>query len=207
MPPAKIKTKRRRRSYKGPGCPRCKRPLGSEGLVTGLQTCLHCRGAFEAVHFTPPEPKAVVRQVAEAGPGESVSCANHAKNEAVANCERCGGFICELCRIEADEKTLCPACFDRLSAEGALESTVTTFRDYGRMALTMSIVGIIPFLWLFGAIFGLAAVVYGVKALRQKRKLGESDGLTSIYIAIVLGVLEMVGGTLFLVIITSGGIK
>ena len=196
MPPAKIKTKGRRRSYKGPGCPRCKRPLGSGRLVTGLLTCPHCQSAFEAVRFTPPEPRAVVRQVAEAGPGESVSCANHAKNEAVANCERCGGFICELCKIEADGKTLCPACFDRLSAEGALESTVTTFKDYGRMASSLAVVGLL--MWIFAPVFGLAAAYYATRGLRQKRKMGESDGVVSMYIALVLGILETVGGTLLL---------
>ncbi len=196
MPAARTKPRRRRVAYQGPACPRCKRPLSQGRLVSGAQTCPHCMGAFEAVRFTPPEPKAVVRQLAESGPEGAVSCANHAKNAAVAGCERCGAFICELCKIEADGKTLCPACFDRLSSEGALESTVTTFKDYGRMAGTLVVAGLL--IWIFAPVFGPVAVYYAIRGLRQKRRMGESDGLVSIYIALVMGVLEAVGGTLLL---------
>jgi hypothetical protein len=43
-------------------------------------------------------------------------------------------------------------------------------------------------------LFGSAAVYYGVRALRQKAALGESDGRATNWVVIVLGVLEIVGG-------------
>jgi hypothetical protein len=157
-----------------------------------MQACPSCSGAFEATRFQPPERAAKVKQLAEAGPGDATACAAHPANQAAANCERCGVFMCPLCRIDADEMALCPGCFDRLSAEGALASTRTTFRDYGRQAWTVALVGF-PFMAL-GAAIGPAAVYYGVRSLRQLREMGETAGRARAVFAILAGTAEAAFG-------------
>jgi hypothetical protein len=96
--------------------------------------------------------------------------------------------MCGLCRIDADEMALCPACFDRLSAEGALASTQTTFRDYGRQATNTAIVGL-PLI-AFGLAIGPAAIYYGVRSLKQLRQMGETTGRARAVIAILAGLVE-----------------
>jgi hypothetical protein len=141
--------------------------------------------------------------VAEGGPGGSTACAQHRGNVAVANCERCGVFMCAVCRIDSDGLALCPGCFDRLSAEGQLRSAVVSYRDYGRMAGTLAVLGIV--LAFVGIIAGAAAVYYGVKGLRQKREMGDPEGRVGVWLAIVLGAVEAVGWLVIVGLIVKGG--
>ncbi len=114
-------------------------------------------------------------------------------NAAVIECSRCGTFICALCRIDTDGKALCPACFERLSADGSLEGTTMTFRDYGALSSTSAVAGCL--IYFIGILTGLLAIYYGIRGLRQKKELGDRDGVAGIWGAITLGVLEsLIGG-------------
>ncbi len=176
-------------------CPRCNLPLDHARMTSGPQICPRCRGAFEAVVFHPPERRVRVAEVGTSGPGGATSCAQHRRNTAVANCGRCGVFICALCKVEADRRVFCPACFDRLAAEGALDSVRTKYRDWGGLGLFAALLGL-PF-FIFGLGIGPAAVYCGVRAIRERTRRGTGEGLVGAYAAIVLGVLETGGSALF----------
>ena len=193
-----------RSDFGGPSCPHCRRDLDPQHVVSGPQSCPHCGGAFEATRFDPPAPRVEVRAVEEAGPGGAASCAAHRGNVAAANCSRCGVFMCDLCRIDADAMVLCPACFDRLSAEGALPSARTTFRDYGRMGTTFLLLGLL--FSVVGAPFTLGAVYAGVKALGQRQTLGEGSAVRA-WVVIGLGVLGTLGSVGFWVMVAGEGAK
>lgn len=185
-------------AYAGPACPRCAFSLEVSGLVSGMQTCPNCRRGFEAVRFDPPAPDLTVKRIAEAGPaGEGQACVNHAGNLAAGHCSRCGVFICSLCRIEADGQVLCPACFERLSDEGALPSAIAHFRDYGRMASMLAVLGLLVI--FVGPVAGAGAIYYGRRALKQRAALKGEGGAAGIYAAMVLGGLEIVGGIAIIV--------
>jgi hypothetical protein len=179
-----------RTDFGGPCCPRCRRDLDPASVASGFQSCPHCGRYFEATRFDPPEPRLTVRAVEEAGPGAAASCAAHRANVAVGNCDRCGVFMCELCRIEVDDRVLCPACFERLSAEGALRSARTTFRDYGRMGMQLLLVGVL--FSFIGAPFALGAVYAGARGLGQRKRLGEGSAVLA-WVSIVLGVVGAAG--------------
>lgn len=189
--------KRAAHEYGGPSCPHCGADLELARVVSGMQSCPACFSSFEATRFQAPDRSAAVQRLAEAGPGAETACAAHPANVAVVNCQRCGVFMCALCRIDADEMALCPACFDRLSAEGALASTRTTFRDYGRLASNTAIAGLL--LLVFGLAIGPAAIYYGVRSLRQLSQMGETTGRARAVIAILAGLLETGFGGLMLV--------
>ena len=164
---------------------------------SGRMSCPACQGGFDATRFDPPAPRAAVRAVAEAGPDGAASCAAHRGNVAAGHCERCGVFMCDLCRIDTDGMSLCPGCFDRLASEGALASTRTSFRDYGRMGVQMLVLGAL--FWFLAAPFGLAALYAGVQELRQMKRLGEGSAAAA-WVVIVLGVLWTAGSVLLRVI-------
>lgn len=184
------------RSYAGLTCPHCGVAVLHARLRSGRIRCGRCDRLFEAEIFHPPEVRTAVATVGEAGVAGATPCATHERNASVANCGRCGQFMCALCRIDSDGLTLCPACFDRLSAEGALPSVCTTFRDHAGSARAMILLGFL--FWILFPITGLAAVVYGVKALRQKKAMGEGDGVVGIYVTLVIAVLQCAGGALIL---------
>lgn len=154
------------------------------------------------MRFDPPGRESPVMRLSEAGPAGATACASHANNAAVANCGRCGVFMCGLCRIDSDGLVLCPACFDRLSGEGALPSAVVRYRDYGRMASSLSVLGLL--LAFVGIVAGPAAVYYGVHGLRQKRQMGDASGRLGIWLAMGLGALEGVGWVALLVVMLRG---
>jgi hypothetical protein len=183
-----------RTDFGGPSCPRCRRDLDPGRVGSGEQTCPLCGGAFEATRFEPPEPRVTVRAVEEAGPGAVASCAAHRDNVASSNCGRCGVFMCDLCRIDVDERVLCPACFERLSAEGALPSARTTFRDYGRMGMQLLLLALV--FTFVGAPFALGAAYAGMKGLGQRKRLGEGSAALA-WVSIVLGSLASAGGVAF----------
>ncbi len=177
-------------------CPLCRREIDAAAITTPQAICPRCQGIFEAVRFEAPTRSAALPQMAEGTLEASQPCAVHSLNAAVTSCQRCGSFMCELCRIDVDGRTLCPTCFERLSSEGSLESTRTTFRDYSGLAgLTATFGCLMSFL---GVLFGPLAIYYGVKGLKQKKAMGESDGKTGLWVAVVLGSLEIAASLIFL---------
>ena len=180
-----------KQAYRGPACPFCELPLDPAALAPGEQSCPRCGKPFAASPFVPPDPAPLaVVSVAAAGPDGAVPCARHAGNAAVATCNRCGVFMCELCRVEIDGRELCPDCFDRLSAEGVLPSARSQLRNYRGIALSLGIGGCL--VYCFGLICGPLAIYFSVRALRQRRELGEREGMPTIVAAILLGLAQIV---------------
>jgi len=139
--------------------------------------------------------------MAEAGPEGGTACANHAGNVAVVSCGRCGLFMCALCRIDADGHVLCPACFERMAAEGALPSALTTFRHYPSLAGTTLAVGLL--IWPVMPICGPLGAYYAVKGIQQKRADGDSAGRVGLGLAAALGIAEAGGGVLFILLMAG----
>ena len=183
--------------YAGPACPHCARPVDPRQLVSGPQTCAWCARSYEAMRFDPVLPDLSVLRTVEAGPEASHACANHSGNLAVTHCSRCGVFMCALCRIDADAMVLCPGCFDRLMAEGSLRSAIATYRDYGRQASALAVLGLL--LIFVGPIAGPASVYFARKRLAQLQVQKEREGRAGLYFIQVLGVLETILGIAALV--------
>jgi hypothetical protein len=185
-------------------CPRCKRetPLPN---ASGEVTCAWCRLHFTGRIYTPPVRRAQRALEAGLGPTGNAVCGNHPRNVAAHGCTRCGMFICHLCVIETDGMTLCPGCYDRLSNEGALVSTRTKFRDMAGLAATSIAAGI--FMWPFMPLTGPLAIGYSVKALKQRRELGDLYSPTRIWIGLLLGVAQTLGGIAILVALTVALVK
>jgi len=189
------KTPKPKRSYAGVTCPHCQRELPPAQRYAGQVNCPYCRKAYEALYFNPPQHKIHVAQVGT-GPQASAVCAKHERNVAVANCDRCGNFMCNLCRIDADNMALCPPCYERLSTEGALPSTVKAFKNYAGMASTAAVLGV--FFWFLCIIAGPVAIFFGLKALKQSNEFGDVKRSIGIIFAMIIGALETIGGVVLI---------
>jgi ribosomal protein L37AE/L43A len=186
-------------SYTGPQCPRCRVALTSDWIRSGAITCPFCGRAFEATAFSPPPRKQVATtEVVTVGPEGANACANHARNAATASCQRCGLFICGLCDMNVGSGSYCPSCFERVRTEGTLHAAARRYRDFATMARSFAIAGLL-LITVFGLPLGAAAMYYGVKARRQRRQEGRSTA--GVTITIIVGLLEVLGGTAFIVFI------
>jgi hypothetical protein len=161
----------------------------------GVQTCTHCANPFEARVFRPPQRSARVLQLAQSGPEGATSCANHARNAAVASCERCGLFICSLCEIALEAGRFCPSCFERMSKEGHVEGATNRFRDYGSLSAVAAVVGLFMFP-ITGLPLGILSIYYAVKAFRNRAESTMST--TGIVLAISLAIIDIGLGLFFL---------
>lgn len=190
MPAARMST------YHGPVCPSCGADIDFAAMRDGDHSCAKCGTAFDARVFHPPQRSARVLQLAQAGPEGASSCANHARNAAVANCERCGLFICSLCEIKIEDGTFCPSCFDRVSKEGRIAGATTRFRDYGSLAVASGFFSIFMFP-ITGIPLGSLAIYYVVKGFRSRREA--TLGIASLVLALLMALTGLALGIFFLV--------
>jgi hypothetical protein len=178
----------------GPQCPHCSVPLTKDWVQTGAIVCPYCSRPFEAVAFDPPERKRRAVAVVESFPEGANACANHPGNAAVTSCQRCGLFVCSLCDMNIGDGSLCPACFDRVRAEGALRGAATRYLDYGSMARLAAVGGLL-FLVFFGIPLGALTMYYARKGAAQRREDGDSTaGMT---VLSIIGILEILAGVAF----------
>ena len=184
-----------RPAYVGRQCPRCRAALPEERLLDGANVCLTCLGDFEARVFHPPQRSARVLQLAHSGPEGGVSCANHARNAAVAACDRCGLLICSLCQLDVEGGKLCPSCFERLSQEEASDTTRTRFRDYGSLAGIWAFGGLFFSAFLLGIPLGIISIYYGIKALRHRES---RSSLLFVIFALLLAIVDIFFSTTIL---------
>lgn len=190
-----------RHVYTGPSCPHCGGPLPADRRP-GVIRCGTCWRDFEAAVFTPPEAEVRVSRLGESGPDGATPCADHPGNAAVSECARCGVFMCGLCRIDSDGQALCPACYERLSKEGALASARTSYRDFRGLGVKLAAVGLL-FLFI-GPLCGAAALFCAWKAWQQKKEWGDEDGYTGMWVLVAVAVIDILAGLgLYAVLIWS----
>lgn len=182
------------RKNEAPGCPRCWLPMQPSALaVLGNVHCGNCGLNFESAVFSPPvRPAPKLMELGQ----DQVQCARHARNAAIASCERCGAFMCGLCKVEVDGKSVCATCFERLRTSGEMESATTRFRSLRTLGLHLGIIGI-P-LMAFGAVLGPAAIVITIRGMRQDRKDGTTGETLSAVTALIFGGLSFLGGLFML---------
>lgn len=180
----------------GPQCPHCNAGLTADWVRTGTIVCPVCSRPFAATAFDPPVRAPRVVAVVEAFPEGANACANHPGNAAVTSCQRCGLLVCTLCDLNLGDGPLCPACFDRTRAEGALRGAATRSMDYGSMARLSALAGVFFSFFFLGLPIGALTVYYARKGAQQRRDDGDSTaGMTFL---LIIGILEMLGGLSFI---------
>jgi hypothetical protein len=170
----------------------------------GSVECPNCRRMFEATVFQPVQRRhRNVETLAAMPDGVAGACANHARNAAVTSCKRCGLFICALCDMNVGEGSFCPGCFDRVRADGTLQSVVTRSRDYAGMARVALVFGLLMSFGFLGLPFGAVGLYYAIRGLKQRRT--EGAPVTGMVIAIIVAVAEMLStfGLIGLIVMAS----
>jgi hypothetical protein len=98
----------------GARCPRCREPLYERAGPP--------RRAFEG-----PET-------------ETARCVVHAGNPSVGTCQRCGNFLCAVCRTRWEDRALCLACVERsMDAQQARPEEVRAHRRQAVLALVFGL--------------------------------------------------------------------
>jgi len=172
-------------------CPRCGHRVPS-GTRQGSIRCASGH-AFEFALFTPAPPSGRSRPAALVESAQT-PCARHARNAAVAACERCGTFICALCRVDLDGAPVCLPCFERAQADQGVGQGGLLRRDYNRACFSVAMLSLLVF--PLAPLGGPIAIGLGVLGWREDRRSGERLHPVLGVLGVVIGLLAFVAGLL-----------
>jgi len=122
-------------------------PLPRWELASGPDaTCTAC-GSLNAVRLFPAALERAAAIHAETAVEGEAACFDHPAKRAVAACQQCGRFVCQLCAVEFGSGTRCPSC---LAASGgqatpALSTTKRTLYDTWALLIPLCLLVIWPF--------------------------------------------------------------
>jgi hypothetical protein len=196
-------------------CPRCQVRL--ELPRAGRYRCERCRLQFDVhVSGAPPPAAQAVRSWQVGGPrlpwapaalvpepanALQGRCAAHPNNAATDVCERCGDFMCGVCRTAVEGRRYCPRCFDILFTRGSLLFTHRAFNlpAYSLTLGILSLVGCYCSLGLFSLPAGIIAIILGVNSLREIARRPDLPGRGRAIWGIVFGALGLLVSVGFVV--------
>ena len=135
----------------------------------GVAVCTLC-GASNRVHIFPaallPDSGPVKTEAALAG---EATCFDHPSKRAVAACNQCGRFVCQLCSVEFANEVWCPSCV-AAGAGKARPAKAETYRTlYDSMALIIPLAAIL--MYPFMIVAAPASLVLTVMKWKQPLSL------------------------------------
>ena len=148
-------------------CPECGFELKPAFFESSdFRNCQICGVEVSATPFPAcfADSKTITAMELDRGEDET-SCFHHDSKKAIADCTRCGKFLCALCAVEVGSDVLCPECLvsgEQKASDPRLERERTL---YDSIALTIAI---LPAMTISLSILGAPAAMY--VALRYWRR-------------------------------------
>ena len=172
-------------------CARCDSPLPLWETSTGREAvCTSC-GSSNTVRvfptlFTAPS----VPAAAESALDGEAACFDHPSNRAVAACQQCGRFVCQLCSVELGDQVWCPSC-----VAGGQGRSQAVYLDPSRMlfdsmALAFPLASIL--FWPVTIITGPGTIVFSAMTWKRPLSLVRKSRWRFVA-AILIGLAETVG--------------
>jgi len=143
--------------------PKWELAAGNEAVCTLCGSRNHVR-VFPAT-FTQQQAPTLPEGAAE---GEA-ACFDHPNKKAVAACQQCGKFVCQLCAVEFGAETWCPSCVTAGAGKAKTATTEAARTLYDSIALTLPLVSLI--LWPLTIIAAPATLALAVLKWRQPLSL------------------------------------
>jgi len=187
-------------------CPRCRSPLpaGNGGDPVTLTTCPSCRQNLELTLLPGYGRELEVGRSAMERIGDSdAACYFHTTKKAELPCDRCGRFLCALCRLELNGQNLCPTCFGAGAKKGTLPSLERERFRWDNLAWILAVGPVATLcLWWLTPVTCIAALTVGVWKLNSPPSRIHRSRVRLILAMIVAALLlgAAVVGTLYLVI-------
>src|SRR5580658_432214 len=126
-------------------CARCDSPLPLWELAfADAAVCTHCGSrntvrVFPALFASPGAP------VAESALEGEAACFDHPGKRAVAACQQCGRFVCQLCSVELAGGVYCPSCVAAGAGQARAANVDAPRTLYDSIALTLPLAALVLF--------------------------------------------------------------
>jgi hypothetical protein len=146
-------------------CARCSTPLPKWELAAGgAAVCYSCGSENQVAAYPALFARNAPAAAETAAEGES-ACFDHPGKRAVAACNQCGRFVCQLCAVEMGGGILCPSCVAAGAGAAKLAVASPSRTLFDSIALTLPLASLL--LWPLTLFAGPASVVLGLVKWRQ----------------------------------------
>jgi hypothetical protein len=176
-------------------CTKCKAPLlGGVFNMPGLVPCPACSAPLHVEIFP-----AMFRRIEKGRDGDAVmeeieaSCFYHPQKKAVLPCESCGRFVCALCDCVLNGQHLCPACLESGRSKGKIKSLENKRVLYDNMAMSLSILALVPPVIYFSWLVAPAAIYVSVRHWNSPSSIVPRTKIRFV-VAMTIATLEICGG-------------
>lgn len=169
-------------------CARCSSPLPAWELAGhDVAVCGRCHSAntvraFPAVLI----PRSTPAPAEPAVEGEA-ACYDHPTKRAVAACQQCGRFVCQLCAVEFGAAILCPSCVAAGSGKAKAANLETSRTLYDSIALIAPLISLV--FWPLTLVTAPGTVVFTIMKWSQPISLVRRNRWRFI-VAIIVGIAE-----------------
>jgi hypothetical protein len=141
-------------------CARCQMPLPEWELATlRVVDCTSCGAGNEAHVFPAALKGGALIQTEVALEGEA-ACFDHPEKRAVAACQQCGRFVCQLCAVDFGGGTWCPSCVAAGAGAARSANPEAARTLYDSIALIIPLASLL--LWPFTIVTGPGAAVFSI---------------------------------------------
>ncbi len=141
-------------------CARCQMPLPEWELASlRVVDCTSCGAANEA-HVFPAALRAGALIQTEAAQEGEAACFDHPEKRAVAACQQCGRFVCQLCAVDFSGATWCPSCVAAGAGAARRANPEASRTLFDSIALITPLASLL--VWPFTIITGPAAIVFSI---------------------------------------------
>lgn len=172
-------------------CAACAQPLPVEP-ESGERTevCRGC-GASTRVAVFPARGRTPAGLAPEPIESENeASCFYHPRNRASLPCQECGRFLCHLCELRADGRSVCPVCFAAGLRTRKLVEFETRRTNYDTIALALTA----PAIFIWPAIVSAPAALFmAIRYWNSPRGGVLKRTRVRCYLAVLLAVAEIAG--------------
>src|ERR1051326_7412504 len=183
-------------------CARCEMPLPKWELTAAeVAVCPSC-GSANRVRVSPAllAPRQAPARAEIALDGEA-ACYDHPSKRAVAACQQCGRFVCQLCSVAFGNDVWCPSCVAVGAGQAKSQNLDTGRTLYDSVALILPLASLL--LYPFTLIAAPASLVLSVMTWSRPLSIVRRNRWRFVA-AMVISVLEIGLWTVAIVYLVSG---
>ena len=165
-------------------------PLPKWALAAGEEAVCTLCGASNEAHVFPAAFQAPAPVETEAALEGEAACFDHPAKRAVAACQQCGRFVCQLCSVELGQAIWCPSCVAAGAGQAKAANLDSSRVLYDSMALMTPLLSLL--VWPLTLIAAPGAIVLSIAKWRAPLSLVRRNRWR-FGAAILVGLLELGG--------------
>src|ERR1700761_6528155 len=184
-------------------CPRCSGKLPMEVFQAQGGECSGCGARVEGTVF-PALFRAEESSVCEPVVADEAACFFHPNSVAAFSCDRCGRFLCALCRISWASENVCTACLEVASKDDRARALASSRFHFDSLALALATLPVLT--WIFSLVTAPLALGFALVTWRRQCSIVPRSRFRFVA-AMLISLLTIAGWIVFWMYVTRRGMR